>query len=697
MSKTSDMKQKVEGLREHIRYHNYRYYVLDDPEISDLEYDRLLRELQEIEAQHPEMVTDDSPTQRVGSKPSGKFAEIRHQEPMLSLANALSGDELEDFFTRVEKGIQQGETSDASEEATGQLSLTSILEEKDNIEYVVEPKIDGLSVSLTYEKGVFVKGATRGDGTTGEDVTVNLRAVRSLPLRLAEEVDIEVRGEIYMKHSEFEKLSGFANCRNAAAGSLRQLDPKITASRNLDLFVYAGLFSESGSQNRIFTEHEMMDILKYLYLPVVDYKVCVNKEDVYEKCNAWEAMRAELDYDTDGAVVKVNSYAMQKQLGFTSRSPRFAIAYKFAAEQGETVIEDIIVQVGRTGVLTPVAELRPVALGGVTVSRATLHNIDDIRRKDTRVGDTVLVQRAGDVIPEVIRVTETGQKHQKRPEFQMPGKCPECGSVVERLDEEAAHRCLGISCPAQLKGQLEHYASRDCADIEGLGTVLVDQLVERKMVKDIADIYYLNEHELISLERMGKKSVQNLLAGIQQSKTRPWANLLFALGIRFVGEYTAELLASKYSSIEKIMEASEEELTEISSIGPRIAHSVYITGRDEKFRSIIAKLKEAGVILEESMEEAHKREQAESSINQNMKGQTFVLTGALPNLSRTEAEKKIKLAGGKVTSSVSKKTDYIVAGAEPGSKYTKAQQLGVKIIDEIEEVLVEEQADTKRP
>ncbi|MFH1429595.1 MAG: NAD-dependent DNA ligase LigA [Candidatus Margulisiibacteriota bacterium] len=686
MSEMAVIKQKVEGLREQIRYHNYRYYVLDDPEIADPEYDRLLRELQDIEKQHPELVSADSPTQRVGSKPSGRFAEVKHQKPMLSLANALSKEELEDFFTRVEKAIGQKEADQSTADESCQLSLTSLLEEKDIIEYVVEPKIDGLSVSITYEKGVFVRGATRGDGTTGEDVTANLRTVRSLPLRLAEEVDIEVRGEVYMKHSAFEKLSGFANCRNAAAGSLRQLDPKITASRNLDLFVYAGILngnsSSDSSQNKIFTEHEMMDLLKYLYLPVVDYQLCVNKEDVYKKCGHWESIRASLDYDTDGAVVKVNSYEQQKQLGFTSRSPRFAIAYKFTPEQVETVVEDIVIQVGRTGVLTPVAKLREVALAGVKVSSATLHNIDDIRRKDVRIGDTVFVQRAGDVIPEVVGIVSKGDDHDKRPEFQMPEKCPECGSVVERLTEEAAHRCLGISCPAQLKGQLEHYASRDGADIEGLGTVLVDQLVERKMVKDIADIYYLNEHELISLERMGKKSVQNLLAGIRLSKTRPWPNLLFALGIRFVGEYTAELLSAEYSSIEKLMEASEEELIAIPSIGPRIAQSVYLTCLDEKYLMIIKKLKAAGVVLEESAEEIASRRNLVAREGQYLKGKTFVLTGTLPNITRTEAERKIKQAGGKVTGSVSKNTGFVIAGAEPGSKYNKAQQLGVKIIDE---------------
>ena len=655
--------KRIYKLREELNHHNYSYYVLDKPEISDQQYDSLFRELQNLEAQNPELISPDSPTQRVGAKPSGAFAQQQHATPMLSLGNVFSKIELSAFFERVNKGL-------ASEPKESLLDYM-----QPQVQYVIEPKIDGLSVSLIYEKGVFVRGATRGDGATGEDVTANLRTVRSLPLKLSKPIDIEVRGEIYMRHSEFAKLEGFANCRNAAAGSLRQLDPKITASRKLDLFVY----SCPGSELR--TEFESMQLLQSLHLPTLDFQLCNGDEEVLKSCDVWEQKRDSLDYDIDGVVIKLNNLEQQKLLGLTSRTPRFATAYKFVAEQAETTVDEIVVQVGRTGVLTPVANLEPVELSGVTVSRATLHNLDDIRRKDVRVGDTVTVRRAGDVIPEVISVTSTGSDHKLRPEFLMPEHCPVCGSVVDKAEDEVAHRCLGISCPAQLKGQLAHFASRKAADIDGLGIAMVDQLVDKGLVGDIADIYYLNEHNLLDMARMGRKSVQNLLAGINKSKQRPWANLLFALGIRFVGEYTAELLATKFRSIELLRSATEEELLAISSIGPKVAHSVLLTCQDEKFVKIIERLKSAGVGLADG--EVGETDYGET-VKGKFEGRVFVLTGTLPTLTRDEASLLIKQAGGKVTGSVSKSTDYVLAGSDAGSKLQKALELEIKVIDEIE-------------
>ncbi|MFA5927773.1 MAG: NAD-dependent DNA ligase LigA [Candidatus Margulisiibacteriota bacterium] len=663
---SAELAGKVQALRDELDRHNYLYYVLDKPQLSDTEYDKLFLQLQEIEEQHPSLVTADSPTQRVGAKPSGRFAELKHKTPMLSLGNVFSQEGFHAFWERVQKGLEQ---------------------EKIEGGMVIEPKIDGLSISLVYENGIFVRGATRGDGIAGEDVTANLRTVRSLPLKLAKAIDLEVRGEIYLKRSEFAKQSGFANCRNAAAGSLRQLDPRITAQRKLDLLVYAGITSD-GPQ----TEYEMMEFLRELYLPVVEFSQGDEPGDVYQQVEKWEKRRSGLDYDIDGIVVKLNRYDLQEKLAFTSRSPRFATAYKFTPEQAETVIEEIIVQVGRTGVLTPVAKLKPVDLAGVTVSRATLHNLDDIRRKDVRAGDTVIVQRAGEVIPEVVSLVSTGLGHEQRAQFNMPRNCPECGSPVVKVEDEAAHRCLGISCPAQLKGQLEHFAGRHAADITGLGSVMVDQLVEKGLVKDLADIYYLGEHDLLDLERLGKKSVSNLLAGINKSKSRPWSALLFALGIRFVGEYTAELLAGKYHAVDDLIKAEEEELTELPGIGPRIAQSVYLTCRDPKFMKIVEKLKQAGVVLEiadlglriADLSEHSALLTTHSASNTTLMGKKFVITGTLPTLSREEAEALIKQAGGRVTGSVSKSTDYLLLGGEPGSKYDKALALGVKIISEDE-------------
>jgi DNA ligase (NAD+) len=680
--------KKLQTLRAAIEAHNYAYYVLNQPKISDAEYDRIFRELESLEREHPEFVTPDSPTQRVGAKPLSAFGTARHGMPMLSLGNVFSRDELVEFFGRVERGLRANSPLSPLDPGFRRDDNSVSTEILQPIEYLVEPKVDGLSVSLIYENGLFVRGATRGDGTTGEDVTANLRTVRSLPLKLAEPVSIEVRGEVYLRRSEFEKIRDeFANCRNAAAGSLRQLDPRVTAGRKLDLLVY-GVGNTAYSEAK--TEIEIMERLRELHLPTVEFVWCETPEAVFAECDRWESRKSALDYDIDGAVIKVNSKADQESLGFTSRSPRFAMAYKFAAEQTETIVQNIVVQVGRTGVLTPVADLQPVELAGVTVSRATLHNLDDIRRKDVRVGDTVVIQRAGEVIPEVVRLVSSGVEHEQRLVFEMPATCPECGSVVERLEGEVATRCLGISCPAQLKGQLEHYASRDGADIEGLGTALVDQLVSRELVKDLADVYYLHEQELIDLERMGEKSVQNLLSAIHRSKTRPWPNLLFALGIRFVGEYTTEVLANHYASIELLMVATEEALTQVEGIGPKIAQSVVLTCRDERFRGIVGRMKEAGVQFEvgDSQEETRRGGSMYPPGvvvgKKPLDEKTFVLTGALPTMSRHEAEALIKQAGGRVMGSVSKNTDYLLAGAEPGSKYQKAQGLGIPILDEAE-------------
>jgi DNA ligase (NAD+) len=670
-----DPQARIEELRRLINYHNYRYYVLDSPEISDAEYDRLFRELVELETAYPSLVTPDSPTQRVGAPPAEQFESHTHLLPMLSLNNAFDEGELRAFDARVKRALA--------------------LPPEAPIEYVTELKIDGLAVSLTYENGVLVTGATRGDGFSGENVTNNIRTIRSIPLRIPQSLDaasdappvprlMEVRGEVYMTHAEFQKVNeerieagepAFANPRNAAAGSVRQLDPSITARRRLQIFVYGLGFVENGG----FTTHwEVLETLRKWGFRVSDHRrLCPSIEEALQFIREWESKREELDYDIDGVVVKVNSLALQAELGQVSRSPRWAIAYKYPPDQATTVIREIRVQVGRTGALTPVAIMDPVPLGGVTVSRATLHNEDEIARKDVRVGDTVVIQRAGEVIPEVVRVVLEKRPPGTEP-FKMPTHCPVCGSAVERPEGEAVARCTGIACPAQLRERIRHFASRDAMDIEGLGTALVEQLVETGLVKDPGDLYFLKDRrsELVSLERMGEKSADNLLKAIEDSKNRSLDRLIFALGIRHVGSTVARALAERFRSLDALANASVEEIAEIPGVGSVIASSVHTFFQQPSNKAVIEKLRAAGVkmVMEEAPEVGERP----------FEGKTFVFTGTLASMTRSEAERLVAQLGGHAASSVSKNTDYVVAGENPGSKLTKAQQLGITILTEEE-------------
>jgi len=652
-----EAEKKVKELREIINHHNYRYYVLDQPEITDTQYDRLMRELEELEQAFPGLVTADSPTQRVGGAPLKGFGTVRHRVPMLSLGNAFNEQELRDFDRRVRSGLG-GE----------------------DVEYVVELKIDGLAVSLTYEGGLFVQGATRGDGETGEDITQNLKTIKAIPLRLRREVAaLDVRGEAYMPKKEFQRLNEereeagemtFANPRNAAAGSLRQLDPRVTAARSLSAFLYGIGYIEGED---IKTHSQAMELLKELGFPVNPHlKTFPSMDGVIEYCLNWAEHRHDLPYEIDGLVIKVNSLRQQQELGFTAKSPRWAVAYKFPAEQAVTQVEDIIVRVGRTGVLTPTAVLKPVTVAGSTVSRATLHNEDLIREKDIRIGDTVIIHKAGDVIPEVVEVVKEKRTGQERP-FVMPRVCPECGTETVRLDEEAAVRCTGLACPAQLREAIIHFVSRDAMNIEGLGPAVVSQLLDAGLIKDVADLYYLDFEELIKLERMGRKSAQNLLAAIEKSKENSLAQLLFALGIRHVGARAGKLLAKHFGSLDKLMAASCEEIITVPEIGTKMAESIIQFFRQEDNRRVVEKLKAAGVRSQE--EEGAKMEQT-------LAGMVFVVTGTLEGFSRKEAQEAIEARGGKVSSSVSKKTNYVVVGADPGSKFDKAKELGVPILDE---------------
>ncbi|MGE5588778.1 MAG: NAD-dependent DNA ligase LigA [Clostridia bacterium] len=660
------VEERIRKLRDEIEFHNHRYYVLDDPVISDSEYDALMRELVELEAQYPELVTPDSPTQRVGAAPAEAFAAVVHRAPMMSLANVYSVEEIRAFDARVRRALG-GEP----------------------VEYVAELKIDGLAVSLTYEDGRFVRGATRGDGTTGEDVTHNLRTIRSIPmrLRLDRPISIDVRGEVYMIRREFHRLNEkrraageqlFANPRNAAAGSLRQLDPKVTAARPLDIFVY-GIGYVSGAGSAAPETHlEALGLLREAgFRTNPNTRLCRTVDEVVDYCAYWGERRDTLDYEIDGVVVKVNSLAQQERLGATARSPRWAVAYKFPARQAMTMVRDIIVQVGRTGTLTPVAVLDPVELAGSTVSRATLHNEDIIKAKDIRVGDTVVVEKGGDVIPEVVKVVADRRTGAER-EFRMPEKCPECGADVVRLEGEAASRCVGgMGCPAQVRETILHFASRDAMDIEGMGPSLVAQLLESGLVKTVADIYDLKLDDIARLERMGKKSAENLLRAIEGSKDRPLHRLVFALGIRHVGERSARDLAERFGTMDRLAAATYEELTGVPDVGPKVAESVLSFFREPRNREILRRLAEAGVNMKETEKAVTPRESP-------LAGKTVVLTGTLERFTRKEAEEAVLARGGHVSSSVSRKTDYVVVGKDPGSKYDKARELGVTILDEHE-------------
>jgi DNA ligase (NAD+) len=657
--------ERVRSLRAEIERHNHAYYVLDAPTIPDAEYDRLFHELVELEGCHPELVTLDSPTQRVGGAALPEFGQVAHRVPMLSIRNAFEEVEAADFDRRMRKELKL-----------------------EQIEYAVEPKFDGLAVSLTYEGGVFALGATRGDGYTGEDVTANLRTVRSIPLRLTGSdipARLEVRGEVLMYKRDFERMNAqqraggekeFVNPRNAAAGSLRQLDPRLTARRPLRFFAYA--LAEGSGIDTEQTHSQLLDRLAAWGLPVApERSVARGVDGLLAYYREIAARREKLPYQIDGVVYKVNSLRQQSQLGFVSREPRFALAHKFPAEEALTQLVDIEVQVGRTGALTPVARLKPVFVGGVTVTNATLHNEDEVRRKDIRIGDTVIVRRAGDVIPEVVAVVAERRQGSER-EFGMPGRCPICGSAVVRAEDEAIARCsAGLFCAAQRKQALLHFASRRALDIEGLGEKLVEQLVDNAVVKTPADIYKLGLAALSELQRMGEKSATNLLQAIDASKSTTLARFVYALGIRNVGEATARDLALHFGDIEALMDADERSLQQVPDVGPVVAKSIHQFFDEPHNREVIEQLRAAGVHWP-------KAEAAKAAVKSDVARKTFVLTGSLPALTRDEAKELIETAGGKVSSSVSHKTDYVVAGAEAGSKLDKARELGIRIIDEDE-------------
>ena len=662
MAVPREIAERAKRLRARLEDANYQYYVLDAPTISDAEYDRLFRDLQDLEARHGELATPDSPTQRVGAAPAQAFGSVTHRVPMLSVNNAFAEAEVEAFDRRIR------ETLDA-----------------DAVEYCCEPKFDGLAISLAYERGALAQGATRGDGYSGEDVTANLRTVRGIPLRLRgphPPALLEVRGEVLMYKRDFERLNArqrekgekeFANPRNAAAGSLRQLDPRITAGRPLRFFAYG--IGESRGLKPLKTQSALLSFLAELGLPVCEEREVV--EGARGLLGYYRRLgdeRGRLPYDIDGVVYKVNRLDLQRQLGFVARAPRFAIAHKYPAEEATTELIGIDVQVGRTGAITPVARLTPVFVGGATVTNATLHNEDELRRKDIRVGDTVVVRRAGDVIPEVVRAVP-GTRKPNAPEFRMPRRCPVCGSAIVRLPDEAAARCTGgLYCPAQRKEALLHFASRRALDIDGLGEKIVDQLVDGELVRTPADLYKLKLDVLASLERMGEKSAQNLLDELEKSKRTTLARFVYALGIRNVGEATARDLASHFGALEPLMDADEDALQEVPDVGPVVAASIRQFFAEAHNREVIQALRNAGVQWEEGKRRAPAAGRAA--------GKTFVLTGTLPTMTRDEAIELIASRGGTVTGSVSKKTDYVIAGAEAGSKLAKAEALGIPVLDE---------------
>jgi DNA ligase (NAD+) len=664
MGNINKVKQRIGELREVINHHNYRYYVLDSPEISDAEYDELMKELRQLESEHPELVTPDSPTQRIGAPPVEAFGVVEHPQPLLSLANAFSYEELAAWHKR------------ASNLLGGR-----------QFDLVCEPKIDGLAVALTYVDGLLVTGATRGDGYRGENITQNLRTIRSIPLSVPREAPprFEVRGEVYLPKSGFKKLNEerakeelplFANPRNAAAGSVRQLDSSITARRPLDIFIYALGWAEGKAVPD--THWEIMQYLKSLGFKINPNISLYHSLDETEKYyQSWLESREKFPYEADGIVTKVNSIAIQQELGTVAHEPRWAIAYKFPSIQGTTKLIDIGINVGRTGSLNPYAILEPVRVGGVVISKAALHNEEDIHRKDIRIGDWVVVQRAGEVIPEIVEPI-VSRRTGKEKTFSMPGRCPVCGSEVIKPQGEAMHRCTNTACPSQALERIKHFVSRGAMDIDGVGEKLCQALFEAGLIKDAADLYYLTKKQLLGLERMADKSVSNVLNSIERSKDRPLARVIFALGILHVGEQYAELLAERFNSINDLAKAREEELSDLSSIGPKIAESIVAFFRQEGNKQIIKKLRKAGVRLErEKVKEAKPEESP-------LAGLEFVLTGKLESFSRSEAEAKIKALGGKAGSDVTRKTSYVVVGADPGSKLAKAEKLGIKTINEAE-------------
>jgi DNA ligase (NAD+) len=660
--------KRILELRELLEKYNYEYHVLDKPTVPDSEYDQLMKELIELENNHPELRDEHSPTSRVGGTILDFFEKVEHTVPMLSLGNAFNDQDLRDFDRRVREGVG------------------------DNVSYVAELKIDGLAVSLLYENGRFVRGATRGDGTIGEDITNNLKTIRSIPFKLKEDVMLEVRGEAYMPKKSFQKLNVqreedghelFANPRNAAAGSLRQLDPKIAASRNLDIFLY-GIGRLSGHE--VEAHDESLQFLSHLGLKTnPEWRKCETIEEVIEYVNGWQEKRPDLPYEIDGIVIKVNSLYQQEELGFTAKSPRWAIAYKFPAEEVVTKLEGIELNVGRTGVVTPTALLQPILVAGTTVKRASLHNEDLIREKDIKIGDYVVVKKAGDIIPEVVNVI-TERRTGEEQDFYMPTECPECGSILERLEGEVALRCLNPQCPAQIREGFIHFVSRNAMNIDGLGEKVVAQLFHEKLIGNFADLYKLDRDKLLEMERMGEKSADNLLEAIEKSKGNSLERLLFGLGIRHVGAKAAKTVAQRFETMDKLMEATKEDLLEVEEIGEKMADSILLYFSKPEMKELIGELQSLGVNMTYKGPKLVKAEDLDTAFA----GKIVVLTGKLSILSRNEAKEKLERLGAKVTGSVSKNTDMLIAGEDAGSKLDKAKSLGIEIwneqrlIDELE-------------
>ena len=652
------IREEIEKLREEIRYHNQKYYVENNPVISDEEYDKLFNRLKKLEEKFPQFITPDSPTQRVGGEPLKEFTTVTHRVPMLSLDNTYSEEEVREFDERVKRWLGE-----------------------EKIEFVVDLKIDGVAISLTYENGIFTLGATRGNGVQGDDITQNLKTIRSIPLRISESLPIlEVRGEVYMEKEDFEKINKerkekgeplFANPRNATAGSLKLLDPREVAKRPLKVFIHSLGFVEGIELETLW---EALNFLKKMGFRINEHrKLCNSLDEVLTFWNEWHEKRDNLPYEIDGVVVKVNRIEQQRRLGSTTKSPRWAIAFKFPARQATTILREIKVQVGRTGILTPVALFDPVPLAGSVISRATLHNLDEIRRKDIRIGDRVIIEKGGDVIPQVVKSipeVRTGDEII----FEMPKKCPVCGGEVIKLEGEVAYRCENPACPSQVKRRIQHFASKNAMNIEHLGPALIEQLVDKNLVRDYGDLYFLRYDEIMALERMAEKSATNLLNSIENSKLRPFSAVLFALGIRHVGIHAAEILARHYSSIEELSNVSQQELESIQEIGPIMAESIVKFFHHPETWKVLEKLKKAGVRLKRETEEKPRP----------FEGLVFVFTGALTNFTRSQAENLVKELGGETSSSVSRRTSYVVVGENPGSKYEKAKALGIPLLSEKE-------------
>jgi len=655
-----EAKAEIDRLREELRYHEYKYYVEDNPEISDSEYDELMNRLIELEEEFPEFKSEDSPSARVGGRPIDAFEKVEHSKQMLSLDNAFNGDDLKDFVSRVEKNLAAGTEYD----------------------YIVEHKIDGLALIIRYENGSLKLALTRGDGQVGENVTANVKTIAAIPLKLNREIDIELRGEVYIPEDRFKELNEkrldagqepFANPRNAAAGSIRQLDPKVAAERPLSFLAYDIINLEAREQ--VKTHLDELELLEEAGFKVGWYQQESSVERIIEICNNWIEKEEELNYGIDGMVIKLNQLELREELGSTSKAPRWAIAYKFPAQQKTTFVKDIIISIGRTGALTPTAMLEPVEVDGSTVSRATLHNEDEIRRKDVRIGDKVLIQKAGDIIPEVVKVIKDVRTGDEQ-EFIMPDSCPACGSEVFKDPDEAVHRCLNVGCPAKLREKIIHFASRDAMNIDGLGPSIIDKLLEAELISDFGDLYYLEHGELADLERLGDKSAQNLLDALKRSKERPFDRVIYALGIRHVGSRTASLITEEFSSIDELEDAGIQDLSAINEVGEVIAESIVNFFANDENLEVINKLADAGIKM--------RLEEDKDEVKEIFSGMNFVLTGSLDNYTRKEAKEIIEDRGGRVTSAVSSKTDILLVGANPGSKLGQAEENDVRIIDETE-------------